>query len=265
MSAPDHFDFYTFVLFLHIAAAVIAFGATFAFPIIDVTIRRVDLRALPVWSEAQNQIGMKLITPGAIVVLISGIYMASDRWDKFGGLWFSLAGVIVIVLLGLGHGFFAPTARTRRPPPGQSRPRRRRGRERRDERRLRGAAGRMRAVGILSLAAGADRVAADGLEAGGLDPHDFEAGDAGHRLEVVVLRDDRQLVRERGRGNPQIVHVERGVRLRPGGRASAPMRPRPTRRRGARAGRPSPRAWRAVAHASRRRAPQARRHAAPRP
>jgi len=40
--------------------------------------------------------------------------MASDRWDKFGGLWFSLAGVIVIVLLGLGHGFFAPTARKMR-------------------------------------------------------------------------------------------------------------------------------------------------------
>lgn len=114
MSAPDHFDFYTFVLFLHIASAVIAFGATFAFPIIDVTIRRVDLRALPVWNEAQNQIGMKLITPGAILVLISGIYMASDRWDKFGGFWFSAAGVIVIVLLGLGHGFFAPTARKMR-------------------------------------------------------------------------------------------------------------------------------------------------------
>lgn len=114
MNAPDHFDFYTVVLFLHIASAVIAFGATFAFPIIDVTIRRVDLRALPVWNEAQNQIGFKLITPGAVVVLLSGIYMASARWDEFGGLWFSLAGVIVIVLLGLGHGFFAPTARKMR-------------------------------------------------------------------------------------------------------------------------------------------------------
>jgi len=114
MSAPDHFDFYTLVLFLHIAAAVIAFGATFAFPIIDVTIRRVDLRALPVWNEAQNQIGYKLITPGATLVLISGIYMAVDRWDDFGGFWFSAAGVIVIVLLGLGHGFFAPTARKMR-------------------------------------------------------------------------------------------------------------------------------------------------------
>ncbi len=111
MSAPDHFDFYTLVLFLHVAAAVIAFGATFAFPIVDLTIRRTDLRALPVWHEAQNQIGNKLITPFATLVLISGIYMAVDRWDDFGGAWFSAAGVIVIVLLGLGHGFFAPQSR----------------------------------------------------------------------------------------------------------------------------------------------------------
>ena len=111
MSAPDHFDFYTLVLFLHIASAVIAFGATFAFPIVDMTIRRVDLRALPVWHEAQNQIGNKLITPGAILILLTGIYMAVDRWDDFGGAWFSAAGVIVIVLLGLGHGFFAPQSR----------------------------------------------------------------------------------------------------------------------------------------------------------
>ena len=114
MSAPDHFDFYTLVLFLHVASAVIAFGATFAFPLVDLTIRRVDLRALPVWHEAQNQIGMKLITPFATLILISGIYMAVDRWDKFGGFWFSAAGVIVIVLLGLGHGFFAPTGRKMR-------------------------------------------------------------------------------------------------------------------------------------------------------
>lgn len=111
MNAPDHFDFYTVVLFLHIAAAVIAFGGTFAYPIIDVVIRRTDVRALPVWHDAQNAIGMKLITPGAILVLITGIYIATDRWDEAGAFWFSAAGVIVIALLGLGHGFFAPTAR----------------------------------------------------------------------------------------------------------------------------------------------------------
>jgi hypothetical protein len=93
---------------------VIAFGATFAFPLVDITIRRMDLRALPVWHEAQEQIGNKLITPFATLILITGIYMAADRWDKFGGFWFTAAGVIVIVLLGLGHGFFAPNGRKMR-------------------------------------------------------------------------------------------------------------------------------------------------------
>jgi len=115
MSAPGHFDFYVFVLFLHIASAVIAFGATFAYPLIEMTLQRMDLRALPAWHEAQNQVGNKLITPGAILILITGIYMVStDRWEGAGGFWFSAAGAIIVVLLGLGHGFFAPNARKRR-------------------------------------------------------------------------------------------------------------------------------------------------------
>ena len=111
MNAPDHFDFYTLVLFLHIASAVIAFGVTFAYPVIQVAITRGDVRALPAWHQAEEAVGLKLITPAAIVVLLTGIYMALDRWDDFGGAWFSAAGVIVIVLLGLGHGFFVPQSR----------------------------------------------------------------------------------------------------------------------------------------------------------
>lgn len=115
MNAPGHFDFYTLVLFLHIASAVVAFGASFAFPVIETTLRRVDLGALPGWHDAQNSVGRMLMTPGAVVLLASGIYMVStDRWSGVGGFWFSAAGVIVVVLLGLGHGFFAPNARKRR-------------------------------------------------------------------------------------------------------------------------------------------------------
>lgn len=111
MSAPGHLDFYAVALFVHVVAAVIAFGAVFVYPVVDLAVRRSDLRALPVWHEAQNQIGFKLITPGAMLVLISGIYLAIDRWSDFGGFWFSAAGVIVIAVLGLSHGYFTPAAR----------------------------------------------------------------------------------------------------------------------------------------------------------
>ncbi|HEV7773301.1 MAG TPA: DUF2269 family protein [Conexibacter sp.] len=108
---PGHLDFYAVVLFVHIAAAVVAFGGMFAFPVIDATLRRADLRALPAWHDTQIQIGRKLITPGAIVVLIAGIYLVSDRWSDSGGAWISIAGVIVVVLLGLVHAYLIPQCR----------------------------------------------------------------------------------------------------------------------------------------------------------
>lgn len=111
MNAPGDFDFYSFVLFLHITSAVIAFGVTFAYPVIQMAIMRGDVRALPAWHTAEEAVGRKLITPGATLVLLSGIYMAIDRWGDLGGVWFSAAGVIVLVLLGLGHGFFVPQSR----------------------------------------------------------------------------------------------------------------------------------------------------------
>lgn len=114
MNAPDHLDFYAIVVFLHVASAIVAFGVTFAYPLIDVAVRRGDVRALPIWHDAQILVGNRLITPGATLVLITGIYMAADRWDDAGSFWFSAAGVIVVVLLGLGHGFFAPNARRMR-------------------------------------------------------------------------------------------------------------------------------------------------------
>ena len=107
---PGELDFYAIILFLHIGSAIVAFGVTFAFPVIFTAIQRGDVSALPAWHEAEIQIGRKLITPGAILVLLTGIYLAIDRWSD-SGPWFSVAGVIVIVLLGLGHGFFVPQSR----------------------------------------------------------------------------------------------------------------------------------------------------------
>lgn len=114
MNAPGHFDFYAAVLFFHVLSAIVAFGATFAYPLIEAVTRRVDVRALPTWDEARYQVGMRVITPAALLLLATGIYMAVDRWKDAGKAWYSIAGVILIVLIGLGHGVFAPTSRKMR-------------------------------------------------------------------------------------------------------------------------------------------------------
>lgn len=102
--------FYDVIVALHVMAIVIAFGVTFAYPILYAYVTRHHPRALPALHAAQDRIGKLLITPFATLALIAGIYLASDRdlWDQ---VWVIVPLVILIVLLGLGGAFFSPSGR----------------------------------------------------------------------------------------------------------------------------------------------------------
>jgi uncharacterized membrane protein len=107
---PDKLTFYNVVLFVHVTAAVAAFGGTFGYGIVaGVLMRAGQVRHVPFWHRVQHELGNKLITPGALVLLVAGIYMAAVGNYDFSDLFVTLGIVIVIVLLGLGHGFFGPT------------------------------------------------------------------------------------------------------------------------------------------------------------
>ena len=94
----------------HIAAIVVAFGVTFAYPVLVPFVQRHHPRALPAVHEGQGRIGRFLITPAATVALVLGIYLAGDR-HYFGELWVQVPFAILVVLLGLAGAFFAPTER----------------------------------------------------------------------------------------------------------------------------------------------------------
>jgi hypothetical protein len=98
------------VLAVHIMAAVVAFGVTFAYPIIFPIVEKADPRALPAVHRAQLAIGQRLIQPGLGVVLLAGIYLASKlhEWSAFYVQW----GLAYAVVLGaLGGLFFSPHER----------------------------------------------------------------------------------------------------------------------------------------------------------
>jgi hypothetical protein len=102
--------FFEVALAIHIMAAVIAFGITFAYPIIFPVIEKADPRALPAVHRAQLAIGRRLIQPGLGVVLVAGIYLASKlhEWSAFYVQW----GLGIAVVLGaLGGMFFTPMER----------------------------------------------------------------------------------------------------------------------------------------------------------
>jgi hypothetical protein len=102
--------FYTFVLAVHIAAIVIAFGVTFAYPVMYAVGIRAEPRSMPGLHRIQDGVGKFVISPFIGLALLAGIYLASKlhTWSDFYVQW----GIAVIVILGgLGGAFFAPRER----------------------------------------------------------------------------------------------------------------------------------------------------------
>jgi hypothetical protein len=103
-------QFYDVVVWLHISAVVIAFGPTFAFGIYVATTASKHPRGIPAVLEAQNLINRGMVTGGAVVVLLSGLYLAADG-DWFDTFFVGFGIISIIALLGLVHAWFLPNDR----------------------------------------------------------------------------------------------------------------------------------------------------------
>src|SRR5258707_10303656 len=77
--------FYTFVLAVHIAAIVIAFGVTFAYPVMYAVGVRTEPRSMPGFHRIQDSVGKFVISPFLALALLAGIYLASKLhvWSDF--------------------------------------------------------------------------------------------------------------------------------------------------------------------------------------
>jgi hypothetical protein len=97
MLAVPAVAFFEVVLALHIMAVVVAFGVTFAYPIMFSVGARADPRSLPVLHRIEYSIERRLTNPGLLIVLLAGIYLASKLhvWSAFYVQW-GLAAVVVI-------------------------------------------------------------------------------------------------------------------------------------------------------------------------
>jgi len=102
--------FYDVMVAVHVAAIIIAFGVTFAYPVFMPWVTKNHPESLAVLHHIQDRVGKFLITPFATLALLAGIYLATDRhyWKQ---PWVTIPLVILIVLLGLGGAFFAPRER----------------------------------------------------------------------------------------------------------------------------------------------------------
>jgi uncharacterized membrane protein len=99
--------FYDVVKWIHIMAVVIAFGAAFTYPVWFTFVSRAPTDQRAFFHRTQAFIGQWVISPGLLVIVIAGIYMASDR-DLWSEPWVTVPFVIAIILGGLGGAYFGP-------------------------------------------------------------------------------------------------------------------------------------------------------------
>lgn len=97
--------FYELGLFVHVAAVVVAFGPTFAYPFFQTIVERWSPRSVPVMFRAMHTSSRYLVTPGLVVVLLSGLYLTIDGWE-FGELFVIVGLSVVVVLMILGAAVF---------------------------------------------------------------------------------------------------------------------------------------------------------------
>ena len=99
--------FYDVVKWIHIMAVVVAFGGAFTYPIWFRFVRGAPLTDRVMFHRAQAFIGRFVISPGLLVIVLAGVYMATDR-DLWSKAWVTVPFVIAIALGALGGMFFSP-------------------------------------------------------------------------------------------------------------------------------------------------------------
>ena len=101
---------YEVVLAMHVMTVVVAFGVTFAYPIMFAVGARSDPRSLATLHRIEYTIERWLINPGLLVVLLAGIFLASDghHWSEFFVQWGLAASVVIGAVVG---AVMIPTAK----------------------------------------------------------------------------------------------------------------------------------------------------------
>ena len=92
---------YDFVLWVHVTAVVVAFGALFAYPVFLAVNARAPLAQRAGLHRAQIAFSKRVTGPAIGVILLAGIYLATDAelWDQ---AWVGISFLLLLVIAGLG-------------------------------------------------------------------------------------------------------------------------------------------------------------------
>jgi len=92
---------YDVVLWIHITAVIVAFGALFAYPIFLAVNAGAPLAERATFHRMQIAFSKRLTGPVIGLIFLAGVYLATDAevWDK---VWVTGSLVLLFVIAGLG-------------------------------------------------------------------------------------------------------------------------------------------------------------------
>jgi hypothetical protein len=101
---------YEIVMAIHVMAVVIAFGVTFAYPVMFAVAAKHDPRSLPLVHRIEYTVERVLVNGGLLVVIAAGIFLASDghHWSEFFVQWGLGVAIVIGALVG---AVMIPTAK----------------------------------------------------------------------------------------------------------------------------------------------------------
>ena len=93
---------YEIVMAVHIMAVVIAFGGTFAYPIMFAVATRAEPKTLPVLHRIEYTTERILVNGGLVFVAGAGVFLAADghHWSEFFVQWGIGATIVIGGLVG---------------------------------------------------------------------------------------------------------------------------------------------------------------------
>ncbi len=111
------FETYKALLFVHIAAALVTFGSTFAIPVLQPLAARGGVRTLRLALEFAEQLESKVVTPGSFLVRATGVAMifsGQTGYSESLPLWLIAAMAWALGTGVLAQAVQAPNARKAR-------------------------------------------------------------------------------------------------------------------------------------------------------
>lgn len=112
MNGLEAVTLYEVSVALHVMVAIVAFGPTFAFPLIQITAEKAFPRQLPFAWEIIARLDHLMVTPLIVLVFVTGIYQwIEGPWDIGRDQWLAIGLGLLTVLYVLSFFIFHPAER----------------------------------------------------------------------------------------------------------------------------------------------------------